>query len=73
MGSVFIMRNIRVSLCAHPNNSNKTERDKQMMQERRQLNNIFENGRGSRSQFVRGGPALSGSREKLPVHFQEGR
>ena len=73
MGSVFIMRNIRVSLYTHPNNINKTERDKQMMQERRQLNKIFENGRGSRFQFIRGGPALSGSRETLPAHFQEGR
>ena len=67
------MRNIRVSLYAHPNNINKTQRDKQIRQERRQLNKIFENGRGSRFPFIRGAPALDGSTETLPAHFQEGR
>lgn len=50
-----------MALYAHANN--KTERDKQMMQERRQINKIFENARGSGSQFIRGGPALYRSRE----------
>ena len=60
-------RNIRVSLNACGNNS-----DKQVMQRRRELNSS-ESARGSRLQFIRGGTAWDSSRETRPAHIQEGR